>query len=189
MQTALGLRAHSGWAALVAVAGSIDAPQVLDRRRIIIADPDIAGSKQPYHAATGLAFDEAEALVTAAIESSRTWAIEALSAAVKNLWSRGHEVVGCAVLIRTGKPLPDLAKILTSHALIHTAEGQMFRDVLLWAAKECRLPAIAVPEGSLDESMLDRVGSLGKLIGPPWTQDQKFAAVAGFMKLFPRWSA
>ena len=32
----LGFRAHSGWAAMVAVAGSpIDAPQILERRRIV----------------------------------------------------------------------------------------------------------------------------------------------------------
>ena len=46
MRTALGFRAHSGGAALVAVAGTIDAPQILERRRIVIAD-----CKQPYHAA------------------------------------------------------------------------------------------------------------------------------------------
>lgn len=183
MRTALGLRAHSGWAAMVAVTGSINAPQVLDRRRIVIADPEMPGSKQPYHAAAGLAFEESESLVSRAIESSRAWAIEALSATVKALHSRGHSVAGCAVVLGSGKPVPDLRKILTSHALIHTAEGQMFRDVLLWAAKECRLPVTGVPESGLDPSMLDRAGSLGKLIGPPWTQDQKFAAVAAWMWL------
>jgi hypothetical protein len=30
---------------------------------------------------------------------------------------------------------------------------------------------------------LARVASFGKLIGPPWTQDQKFAAVAALMAL------
>ena len=35
---ALGLRAHSGWAALVAVGGGPASPQVLDRRRIEMAD-------------------------------------------------------------------------------------------------------------------------------------------------------
>ena len=56
----------------------------------------------------------------------------------------------------------------------------MFRDVLLWAAKECRIPAQAVPEKLLDAAMLRQISTLGKLIGPPWTQDQKFAAVAAF---------
>src|SRR5947209_4124817 len=41
----LGLRAHSGWAALVALAGPADAPQVVDRRRIEMAEGEEA--KQP----------------------------------------------------------------------------------------------------------------------------------------------
>ena len=35
---------------MVPVAGAMDAPRVLERRRIIVADPEILGSKQPYHA-------------------------------------------------------------------------------------------------------------------------------------------
>src|ERR1700689_1588578 len=102
MRIALGFRAHSGWAALVAVAGTIDAPLVLERRRIIIADPDMPGSRQPYHAAAELPLARAEALVQGAIESSRALALEAMSATVKALGSRGHEVAGCGVLLGSG---------------------------------------------------------------------------------------
>lgn len=183
MRTALGFRAHSGWAALVAVEGAMDAPRVLERRRIVIADPEMPGSKQPYHAAAGLSLPQAEALVQRAVESSRVLALEAMSAAVKRLRSQGHEVAGCGVLLGSGKALPDLEKVLASHALIHTAEGEIFRDALVWAAKECRLPVVGVREKGLDALSLKRIGSLGKLIGPPWTQDQKYAAVAALMTL------
>ncbi len=192
MRTALGFRAHSGWAALVATAGTIDAVRVLERRRIVIADPEMPGSKQPYHAAAELAsghhlrefpFPEAEALVLSAIESSRALALEAMAATVKALKSQGHEVVGCGVLLGSGKPLPGLEKILRSHALIHTAEGEMFRDVLIWAGKECGLPVSGVRENDLDASSLKPIADLGKLIGPPWTADQKYATVAALMAL------
>jgi hypothetical protein len=183
MRAALGFRAHSGWAAMVAVSGSIDAPRILERRRIIIADPEMPGSKQPYHAASELPFNRAEALVKQAIDSSRGLALEALSAAVNSLRSRGHEVAAVAVLLGSGKPLPALDKILASHPLLHTAEGEMFRDVLLWAAKECRLPVSGIREKSLDAVSLKQIDSLGKLIGPPWTQDQKHAALAAWMTL------
>jgi hypothetical protein len=59
----------------------------------------------------------------------------------------------------------------------------LYRDVLVWAANECHLSVNGVPEKSLDASALRRLDSLGKLIGPPWTQDQKYAAVAAFMTL------
>jgi hypothetical protein len=170
----------------VAVAGTIDAPRVLDRRRIIIADPEMQGSKQPYHAAAGLPFPKAEALVRRAIESSRALALEVVSARIKGLRSQGHEVAGCGLVLGSGKALPALEKILASHPLLHTAEGQMFRDVLMWAAQECRLPVIGVPEKSFDPASLQRIGSLGKLIGPPWTQDQKYATIAALMALRAR---
>jgi hypothetical protein len=62
----------------------------------------------------------------------------------------------------------------------------MFRDVLMWAAKECGLPVIGVREKSLDAASLQSIGSLGKLIGPPWTQDQKYATLAALMLLAER---
>lgn len=183
MRTALGFRAHSGWAAMVVVAGKIDAPLVLERRRIDIADTKIPGSKQPYHAAAEMPFPKAESFVRKAIESSRALALVAVSATVNALRLQEHEVNGYAILLGSGKALPGLEKILASHALIHTAEGEMFRDVLVWAAKECRLPVIGVREKELDATSLKHIDSLGKLIGPPWTQDQKYATVAALMAL------
>jgi hypothetical protein len=85
---------------------------------------------------------------------------------------------------RIRKKLPELAKILVSHPLLHTAEGVLFRDALLWAAKECGLPDCRVLEKDLlGSSSLEQISSLGKLIGPPWTQDQKLAALAGLEAL------
>jgi hypothetical protein len=183
MRAVLGFRAHSGWAAMVAIAGTIDAPRVLDRRRIVIADPALAGSKQPYHAAAGLPLRAAESAIRAAIESSRSLAGEAISAARTFLGSRGHEVTACAVLLGSGRPLPDLERVLASHALIHTAEGEMFRDVLVWAAQQCNLSVTAIRERDLDAQSLGYIDTLGKLIGPPWTQDQKHATVAALRVL------
>ncbi len=60
---ALGFRAHSGWAALVVVAGPPRSPAVIDRRRIELVDPGIPGSKQPYHAAQKLDLKKAEEVV------------------------------------------------------------------------------------------------------------------------------
>jgi hypothetical protein len=168
---------------MVVVAGKIDAPQVLERRRIVIADPDMPGSKQPYHAASELPFPEGEALIRNAIESSQALALEAILASVKALRSQGHEVAGCGIVLGSGKVLPALKGILASHALIHTAEGEMFRNVLVWAAREHGLPVTGVREKGLDPASLKYIKSIGKLIGPPWTQDQKYATVAALMAL------
>lgn len=183
MRAALGLRAHSGWAALVAAAGTIDDPRILERTRIVIADPEMRGSKQPYHAAADLPFPQAEALVRNAIESSRALAVETLSSKLKSLRSRGHEISACGVLLGAAKPLPGLEKILASHALIHTAEGVMFREVLMWAAAQCRLPVTGLREKELDTASLQRISVLRHLLGPPWTQDEKYSTLAALTTL------
>jgi hypothetical protein len=166
---------------MVAVAGSVDHPRIVERRRIVIADPEVPGSKQPYHAAAELPFAKAETLVEKAIESSRSLALEAMSAIVKGLKLQGYAVAGCSVLSGSGTTLPSLDRVLASHALIHSAEGEMFRDVLVWAAEKCDLPVVRVREKQIDAAMLKRINSLGKTIGPPWTQDEKLATAAAFM--------
>lgn len=183
MRTALGFRAHSGWAAMVVAAGTLDAPRVLERRRIVIADPEMRYSKQPYHAAAQLPFAKAETMVGHAVESSRGLAMEAMSAAIKTIRSQGHEVTGCGLLLGSGKALPDLERILASHALIHTAEGVLFREALAWAAQECHLPVTPIREKEMDRSALKGLDSLGKAIGPPWTQDEKYATFAALAAL------
>ena len=55
MRVAFGLKAHSGWSALVVIGVSNGEIQVVDRRRIELIDPaDAASVGQPYHAAEHL---------------------------------------------------------------------------------------------------------------------------------------
>jgi len=183
MRTALGFRAHSGWAAMVVVAGSPGDPRVLERRRTITADPRIPGAKQPYHAAADLPLSAAETLVANAMASSRALAFEGISGVVELLRTQGHEVAGCGIVLASGRALPGLAEILASHALIHTAEGEMFREILAWAAGQCAIPVFGLREKEIADSSVAGIASLGKRIGPPWTLDQKYATLAGLAAL------
>jgi hypothetical protein len=191
-RAALGFRVHSGWAALVTVAGS--PPVVIDRRRVEIADPAIAGSVQPFHAAEELAPAQAERLIQRCRESTQGLARGALRAAVDRLRQAGHEVVGCGVLLGSGRPLPSLPQILASHALIHTAEGEFFRDAVVDAGCHCGLAITGVKERDLlvrasadlhasVEELQRRLAELGRAIGPPWQQDQKQAALVAWLAL------
>ena len=183
MGTALGFRAHSGWAAVVVVGGTIDAPHVLARLRIAIADPSIRGSSQPYHTAAELPLRKAEAFLRDAVESSGALAFEAISAIVTSFRSHGHPLVRCGILRGSGPPLPALDRILASHPRIHTAEGEMFRDVLASAAQRCGLSVTDIREKAIDAASIGRIASLGKLLGPPWTLDQKYATIAALTAL------
>src|SRR5438132_7855304 len=114
----LGLRAHSGWAAVIALAGPASAPRVLARQRLEFADPKLGYSKQPYHAAAERSLVEAEKLIAQCMQSSADLAFLGL----RDIMETSHaQITACGLLLGSGKPLPDLAGILRSHALIHTA--------------------------------------------------------------------
>ena len=193
-QAAIGFRAHSGWAVAVAVAGSPAEPRVLERRRIETADAAIPGSKQPYHAAEGLSLGKAEALIGRCRESSLRLARDGVSAAVAALAGQGHKVVAGGILLASGRPLPGLAAVLASHALIHTAEGELFREVLVRAGEHCGLPVTRVKEREIWEKgaavfglaaaeLQRQIDGLGRALGPPWRQDEKLASLAAWIAL------
>lgn len=190
----LGCRSHSGWAALVAMAGSPEAPQVIDRRRIETCDPSIRGSKQPYHAAEPLDFADAEALLEKCAQSTVQLSRQALQAAVNDLQKKGYRADSCGLTLGSGRALPGLRAVLASHALIHTAEGEFYRNALAEAGEQCGLTVVGVKEKELYErgaahfripsgELVRRVAALGKAVGAPWTQDQKCAALAAWLAL------
>jgi hypothetical protein len=193
-RAAIGLRAHSGWAALVVMAGSGDAVEVVERGRIEMADTHLPGSRQPYHAAEGLALAAARKLLDRCLERARTRATEALTAAITAQARASRELAGCGLLLASGRPLPSLATILASHALIHAADGEHFRRALVEAASGCRLPLVGVRERELGERAASRLGipagrlaerlrALGRQIGPPWREDEKRAALVAWLVL------
>ncbi len=194
---ALGFRAHSGWAALVAVAGPLRSPMVIDRRRIELADCGVPRPVQPYHAAQRLDLKEAEEVVRHAVNEARRLARRDLRAVVNHLRAMGHQVVGCCILLASGRPAGTLAETLASHALIHTAEGELFRGALTNACEHCRLPVTGVRERELYargaaelhlpvEELRRRMTELGRDIGPPWGQDQKHSALVAWLALAAR---
>jgi hypothetical protein len=185
-RAAIGFRVHSGWAALVAVAGSLESPEVIARRRIEIADPGIRGSKQPFHAAEPLEFPDAKAFLDRCEASTRKLSRDALKAAIDGLRDRRFETADCGMILGSGRTLPPLAAILKSHALIHTAEGEFYRNAVVEAAKHLGLYVFGMKEKEMQARANDvclRLAEIGKPIGPPWTQDQKYAALVAWMAL------
>src|SRR5262245_39258303 len=134
-RVALGLRSHSGWAVMIALQGPVSDPVVVDRRRLELCDASFP--RQPYHAAESLTAARAEALVSRSLETAARLARVAVGAAVETRRKNGQEIAGAGLLLSSSRPLPrELAKVLASHALIHTAEGEMYRDVLRTGCEE-----------------------------------------------------
>jgi hypothetical protein len=174
---ALGFRAHSGWAVMVAVAGE----QPIARRRIEMIGAKGFRANQPYHAAAEMPIEQAEPFLKRTEESAIEMAASQIAEAAAALAADGHRVKQAAVAMRPGRPLPELPKILGAHPLIHTAEGVFFREALMSACRRCGIEAAGIDERGLAPDLLGRVSGMGKILGPPWTQDEKIAAAAAIM--------
>src|SRR5437867_12139809 len=131
MKVAFGVKAHSGWAALVVLGTRSGELQVVDRRRMELVEKDEASwAKQPYHAAERLTAGDARDLVRRGLAKARRIAVREMRTTVKRAREAGHEVTACAVLVVD--PMPDwrVDEILAVHCRMHKAEGALFRDGL-----------------------------------------------------------
>lgn len=190
-KAALGFRAHSGWASLVAIAGPRPDLAVVVRRRIELVRRT---PRQPFHNAEGRPYAEAEDLIRRSQGEAGALAERELRDTLTELRAAGKEPVAGGLLVAAGRPLPDLRAVLASHALIHAAEGELFRDALRQASRGCGLRVVEVRERDLEEraarslrrsaaELRERLAQWGKFLGPPWTQDEKRAALVAWIAL------
>jgi hypothetical protein len=202
-RAALGFRAHSGWAVMVAVAeppslGVPTASMVIERCRIDLVGTETPARTtapvQPYHVAREYDLERAQQIIESCVEEATRLAQNAVRRAIEGLRTKAWEAVACGILLASGRPLPSLGQILASHSLIHTAEGALFRNVLKAAGESCGLRVISVKErdlfplaaaelGASAERLRSDVDGLGRMLGPPWRQDEKYAALVGWMAL------
>lgn len=180
---AIGVRMHSGWGVLVAVSGDAAAPEIVERKRVIVIDPAMAGAKQPYHFAEGLPIQAAEKHISDCATASDRLALTAVDEVLSVLRRRDYKVAGCALLLASGHALPSLPKILASHALIHTAEGEFFRKIVRDAFEKLHVRVTGVRERELEPDAMKRISALGRSLGPPWTSDEKSATLAALTLL------
>ena len=144
--------------------------------------------------------DEGRAFIAQVQEKARRLAYRAIRDLQDSLQAQGYRLTRCGLVLASGRPLPPLAQILASHALIHTADGELFRGAILHAGARCGLGRATVREKELlseasrvlrlkPNDLTRQIADLGREIGPPWSQDEKFASLAAWMALASRSSA
>ena len=194
MNIVFGFKAHSGWAALVAIGRSGKEYQVIDRRRIELVDKRELWAKQPYHAAEHMKADQARATVKRAVEMVHRVAEQQMRQALARAKESKYEVMACAVLVPEPMPAWTTEEILAVHFRMHKAEGVLFPEALCQEAARCNVPVVKVPEKELEAyaerhllmtrgDIAERLAALGKNAGSPWTKDQKTAALAAMIAL------
>jgi hypothetical protein len=190
MELAWGCKPHSGWAIAVLVGGSPTDPVVLDRRRVQLCPDDLP--RQAYHAAQGLPPARAAGLV-AEVDAAVAAMTERVVSELAAVADAHGDLVGLAVV---GRPqeLPALDVVLTNHALLHAAEGELYRGALDDAAAARSLPVCVVPSKRTVEDAAVALGTTGDVLharltalraelGAPWRADHKDAAAAALVAL------
>lgn len=184
-RAAIGFSDHSGWAVMAVVAGDSRQPQFVLRKRIVLCPPELP--RQAYHA---VAEEGAPKTIVAEVVAQAT---AFATGAIEGIRNEVSKTVGAAGVAMGRTQIPrDIDKILASHALLHAAEGELYRDVLSEAAansglrvvrflnKEVRSEAAAALGWSL-EALEARLGEIGKAAGAPWTRDEKDATAAAML--------
>jgi len=191
---AVGFRAHSGWAAVVAVCLEKGEPVVLSRQRVQLVKTFNYSFRQPYHTAEKMPLANGRKFISQVRAQAGRLAYRAIRAVRTTLDEAEYRLSHFGLLVASGRALPNLEKILAAHTLIHTADGELFREALSFAGRKHGLKefharekdllgrsagALSVSEGAL----LRRLTELGRGLGPPWSQDEKFATLAAWLAL------
>lgn len=187
----IGLRSKTGRAIAVVLGGGLDAPRILKRVELKIADPAFPETLQPYHEVLDLPWDKAQAAVRKIASRIEKMASREIARLVGEAQAEGAIVTGVGIV---GAVDRNLERIASAHIRAHAAEGVLFR-----AALEAGAAANALPNRRFDVRVLDQIAQselklsiarikgqlaeMGRVVGSPWRTDEKAAATAAWLVL------
>jgi hypothetical protein len=187
----IGLRAKTGRAIAVVLGGRLDAPLLLKRVELKLADPAFPETSQPYHQVLDLPWEKAQVAVRKIASRIEKLASKEIARLVREAQAEGAIVCGVGIV---GAGDRNLEKIGSTHIRAHAAEGVLFREVLEVAAAANALPSRRFDERSLDETAESELklpiakikadlAEMGRSAGSPWRADEKAAATAAWLAL------
>jgi len=160
--------------------------ELLFRRRIETCPENLP--RQPYHAVAE------QGMPKATIGSVRAAAGKLAADAVAEAVREAGGVTAAGVAMgRTVLPT-NLERIRASHALLHSAEGELYRDALSEAAGDAGLRVVRFLSKEVRSEAAGALGwplerlegwlvETGKSAGKPWTKDEKDASAAAMLAL------
>ncbi|MEN3273314.1 MAG: hypothetical protein V7636_2075 [Actinomycetota bacterium] len=181
----LGWRIHSTSAVVVAVRGPASSPEIVHREEVVLVDDP--SRQEPYHAAVGMPLDEARVFITSMEETVASAAASVLSGLCSSLGS-----VTAVGVVGGNRRLPELPRILESHARLHAADRDLYEQAVIEGATRAGLSVTSVPAtGRLFDQASQMLGvdieqvlsSLRASIGPPWQREHKEATAAALVAL------
>jgi hypothetical protein len=192
-RAAVGFTVKSGWASAVLLLRTGRSLRVGDCSTVLLADPDVEESRQPYHAGFGTARAAGPGL-SRLLVSVRRFGRTSMNRLLRQYAADGHEVCGAGVVVGS---LVDPRTIGNDHIRIHALEGQLFRTVVqaslskrgvkcsVWRDRDLFGIAgerLRRTEGALKSAVAD----LGRSVPGSWRAEQKAAALAAWIVLHGR---
>jgi hypothetical protein len=187
---AIGFRVKSGFAIAVVLAGPSTAPSAIARRIVLLSDPEIPETRQPYHDGFGTAQADEQAIarLTKIIKASAKRAVTGLLADPA-LDGRPCRAAGLVV----GSTI-DPARVGNLHIRAHASEGRLFRTVLEASLDDRGIACTVIVEKTLEARAAKTLGrrashvkaavaALGDALHGPWRAEEKAAATAAWMVL------
>lgn len=190
-KTSLGLRAKSGWATAVVLAGPSSSPSVLHVRRVELSDPGFPESRQPFHA-----LDDAQCDLEpdeSRIQKRKQVVADASTRSIGQLvgdcqangWNPRRAGVVAGSLI-------DPSTIRSPHIRAHAMEGELFRTAVVDALRALDVRSTVLVEKTAFEAASEVIharepilkrtlADLGRTVSGPWRADEKLAALAAWV--------
>ena len=168
-----GVSTRTGSAVIIALAGTRDRPDLAGRWDVRVIPPEVR--REAYHAAADLTVADADELIKRTEQAAEAGGVAALHAAQASL--PAGEVVAVAVVVKAVSVPASTAQVLRSHARMHAAEGVLYREAMLAAARKCGWTAHAVDSAALTD-LHQELAAIGRAAGRPWRRIEKDAAAA-----------
>jgi hypothetical protein len=178
----------------VLLAGSSDSPKLVKCQAVLLSDPKIPKSKQPYHPALELPEKEGKEVTHKLRKVVSKAAKQSVSELLEQADEAGYEVRGAALVVGS---LVDPATLHNEHIRAHGLEGQLFRTVLEDAFRSEEIPCSVLLEktaytaaaptlGKTPAATKRTVAALGDSHNGSWRAEEKLAALAAWVALSPR---
>ena len=192
-RAAVGLTVKSGWASAVLLRRTGKSLEVADCRTVTLSDPDVAESRQPYHAGFGTARAAGSGL-TRLVASVRRFGRTSMNRLLRQYADEGHTICGAGVVVGS---LVDPRTIGNDHIRIHALEGQLFRTIVQTSLSKHGVKCSVWRERDLfgtageqlrrkEHALRTALLNLGRDVPGSWRAEQKAAALAAWIVLDAR---
>jgi len=187
---ALGFRVKSGWAAAVLLEGPARSPHLCDVQRIDFSDPQLPGTRQPYHAAMERLETDTKK-ISRRVDVVRRITEKSIAKLLAGYRQQNFTIKRAALVV--GSQI-DPRSVANAHIRAHALEGQLFRSVLQESLHaHCIVTDVLIERDAYaraavqlkqsNENVRRAIQKFGRDRKAPWRAEQKLSAVAAWVAL------